>query len=368
MGLNLIHLFCAQDYRIRMQLQQSITEQIYIIFDQDFDIVSYDIPDSISALVRTKTLSLSNFSSFTKSFDYYYNQEKKACNDSSCEETLICLEKYFDDYTISIRGVIKNSPHTKRQHLEAEVSRTSNNMLQFSQLIEVIINEIRNPIAGLIATSDLYLNYGQEFKLDKDEYFTISRDYANKLSQFVDQIINLLKVDSSAISKDQSPIHAQSLLQNCIEKERKKLSDLNIKLNTNFDDSLYCVGNEELIRVAFANLLQNSVLYGNPDREIQLRIFNQNGYIGISFKDNGFGIDAGDATRIFDRFFRVRKTTVKNHPEGIGIGLTLVKSIVRHQNGKLQLSSIPEQGSEFTLFLPELKLKAEPYISVSEVI
>lgn len=351
-----------------MQLPQSVTEQLFIIFNQEFDIVSYDIPDSISALLRSNTLNLTSFSSFTKSFDYFYYQERKACDLSITHETVICLEKYFDDYTISVRGVIKYSPQTNRQLLEAEVFRTANNVLQFNQLIEVIINEIRNPVAGLIATSDLYLNYGQEFKLDKDEYFTISRDYADKLSRFVDQIINLLKVDSSAISKDQSPIHAKSLLENCIQKERVKLNNLNIKIKTYFDESLYCVGNEELIRVAFTNLLQNSVLYGNPDREILLRIFKKDGFVGISFKDFGFGIEADDATRIFDRFFRVRKRTAKNHPDGIGVGLTLVKSIVRHQNGKLQLCSMPNQGSEFTLFLPELELKPEPYCLIREVL
>jgi signal transduction histidine kinase len=302
---------------------------------------------------------MSSFDSFVNSFDYYYCHS----NQTNCcaleNNTVVCLEKYVDNYSIIIEGVLLVHPETGKSTLTADVKTAAYASLQFHQLIEVIINELRNPVAGLIATSDLYINYGQEFKLDKDEYFFTSRDYAIKLSRFVDQLLYLLKIESDSIDNHKSPIHLESLLKDCVTKEYERNKHLNLSFKTDFDDELFTEGNEELVRLAMMNLLQNSIYFGKTEREIKLSVFKHKGLVGISFTDYGFGIQPEFATKIFERFFRVRNETSRNHPDGIGIGLTLVKAIVRHQKGKLKLCSKPEIGCEFTMFLPELQLALE---------
>ena len=100
------------------------------------------------------------------------------------------------------------------------------------------------------------------------------------------------------------------------------------------------------------NLLTNAIKYTNNNGFINITSYYDNQWVNISIKDNGIGIPKNDLQYIFERFYRVDKSRSKN-TGGIGIGLSIVKSIVDAHNGEIFVESKLNEGTEFLIKLPK---------------
>lgn len=106
------------------------------------------------------------------------------------------------------------------------------------------------------------------------------------------------------------------------------------------------------IKRSIVILLENAFKYTDDNGEITLSVENINKDIKISVKDNGIGIKKEEQKRIFDRFYRSELVRGQNI-SGTGIGLSLLKSISKNFNIKLNVESEYGKGTEFTLLIPK---------------
>jgi signal transduction histidine kinase len=104
------------------------------------------------------------------------------------------------------------------------------------------------------------------------------------------------------------------------------------------------------------NLLSNALKFTNNGGQIFVNITDNQDTVEISVRDTGIGIPEDKKELIFGRFMQVDKTFRRNR-EGSGIGLSLVKSFVEIHGGNIKLKSEINQGSEFTVILPVIKVK-----------
>ena len=98
-------------------------------------------------------------------------------------------------------------------------------------------------------------------------------------------------------------------------------------------------------------MLSNAIRYTNDGGSIYIRLYKDNNNIKINFKDSGIGIPKGNLNYIFERFYRVDESRSKD-TGGIGVGLTIVKSIIDLHQGKIDVRSEINEGSEFIVTLP----------------
>ncbi|MBU4376039.1 MAG: HAMP domain-containing histidine kinase, partial [Candidatus Omnitrophica bacterium] len=84
---------------------------------------------------------------------------------------------------------------------------------------------------------------------------------------------------------------------------------------------------------------------------INIAAKKENGKVSISISDTGIGIGKEDIPKIFDRFFH-GDSTMQRVKSGVGLGLSIVQSIVKIHNGNIKVTSIPHKGSSFTVTLP----------------
>ena len=119
-------------------------------------------------------------------------------------------------------------------------------------------------------------------------------------------------------------------------------------------------GDETLLQQAIRALIENATKYSEPHTNIYIKSVIKDGFGRISIRDEGVGISDEDAKRIFDRFYRVDLSRTKA-TGGTGLGLAIVKRIVEIHNGKIEIESKMNEGTEISIVLPigENIVKAE---------
>src|SRR5699024_2337660 len=106
----------------------------------------------------------------------------------------------------------------------------------------------------------------------------------------------------------------------------------------------------EAIAGALLDLLQNAHKYTGPDKKISIAALQQNGSVLLRVSDNGPGIAGPEQKRIFDKFYRA-KDPLDRTIEGSGLGLSMVKHIVKAHGGRVTVESSPGAGATFTIAL-----------------
>ena len=110
-------------------------------------------------------------------------------------------------------------------------------------------------------------------------------------------------------------------------------------------------GDETLLQQAIRALIENAVKYSEPHTNVYIKSFIKDGFGRISIRDEGVGISDEDAKRIFDRFYRVDLSRTKA-TGGTGLGLAIVKRIVEIHNGRIEINSKMNKGTEISIVLP----------------
>ncbi len=114
-------------------------------------------------------------------------------------------------------------------------------------------------------------------------------------------------------------------------------------------------GDETLLQQAIRALIENATKYSEPHTNIYIKSFIKDGFGRISIRDEGVGISDEDAKRIFDRFYRVDLSRTKA-TGGTGLGLAIVKRIVEIHNGRIEIDSKMNEGTEISIVLPIEKI------------
>jgi signal transduction histidine kinase len=107
----------------------------------------------------------------------------------------------------------------------------------------------------------------------------------------------------------------------------------------------------EAIARSLLNLVNNAVKYSPGEKFLGVKLYRANQDVKLEVADHGMGIPSAEQEKIFEKFYRVGDPLVHN-TKGSGLGLALVRHIVRAHGGKVSVESVPGQGSTFTIALP----------------
>jgi signal transduction histidine kinase len=114
------------------------------------------------------------------------------------------------------------------------------------------------------------------------------------------------------------------------------------------DEPLFLEIDQDAIRQALTNLVDNAIKYSSNDREILVSLLEKGNKIEIQVKDKGIGIPDGEKGKIFEGFYRHHEASQHN-PKGVGLGLKMVKYIMDAHKGEIKVESQPNKGSTFIL-------------------
>jgi heavy metal sensor kinase len=175
------------------------------------------------------------------------------------------------------------------------------------------------------------------------------------LSQIVEQLLTLSRLDAGEAQTDRSSLDLAKLAKSTAEQMSLLADDRKIALECQAEQPVRVEGDQVRLKQVVVNLLDNAIKYTPPRGHIQLSIRAISGEAILEVIDDGIGIPAHHLPFIFERFYRVNPTG-SAYPQSAGLGLSIVKSICTAHGAKVEATSIPGAGSTFRVTLPLSKI------------
>lgn len=250
-------------------------------------------------------------------------------------EDIKLLEKIADNIAIAIRD---SALYSKSRYM-ADVS-----------------HELKTPVAIIDAYINNLLNKGEYSPENVEKYLNIIKKNTVRLEKIIENLSLLSKLDE--IKKELpdffEKINLENIIKNVINIQKIIFNDKNIDFELITDSKIKITGNEVLIEQAIFNLVKNAVQYSHEDSKIIIKTQKTDNKNYISIKDSGIGISDNHLKNIFQRFYRIDKSRSRE-TGGTGLGLSIVEKIAEVHGGKVEVKSKLNEGSEFTIVIPDLK-------------
>ncbi|MEP6834268.1 MAG: ATP-binding protein [Gemmatimonas sp.] len=237
------------------------------------------------------------------------------------------------------------------------LDRVDRAMEQQRQFTADASHELRTPVAIIRSEADVTLDATTATSDEYREALQVIRGGSEQLSRIVNDMFLLARADAGQALPRKVPLYINDLVNDTVRSMRALAARHDITIDAVAGDELPHVGDEELLKRALVNLLDNAVKYSPANSTIVVTAAAQGGATRISVTDSGPGIPVAARNLVFDRFYRVssaRSSDVSAHGSGAGLGLAIAREIVEMHGGTLTLNanSSNTPATTFTITLP----------------
>lgn len=240
---------------------------------------------------------------------------------------------------------------------------------------EELINKLLKLAEGKKAQEDFILNISHDLRSPlniilsilqcyKDEYKNIDnmeqcQKHMESIKRNGYKILKLINnlIDTTKLEKKHYNIKRENLdIINLIEwnissiDKYAKQKDISLVFDTNVEECIMAIDPEAIDRIIM-NLISNAIKFSHQGSNIYINAWKSINQLTISVRDEGIGIPKEEQEAIFNRFIQSSRNN-RNENSGSGIGLDLVKYLTKAHNGKIELKSEENKGSEFIIKLP----------------
>ncbi len=222
------------------------------------------------------------------------------------------------------------------------------------EFLATLGHELRNPLAPLQAGLQLLRVAGANDERTVQACRLMERQVAH-LVRLVDDLLEVSRITRGVIEVRKEPLDLGVVLRSAIDTSRLIIEDAQQSLTVDIpDDPIPVAGDAVRLTQVIANLLNNASKYSNPGGSIWVTASVGGGWTEIRVKDNGIGIPPSQLSTVFDMFTQLDRTQ-RRAQGGLGIGLTLVRSLVSMHGGTVEARSQgTDMGAEVVVRLPML--------------
>jgi signal transduction histidine kinase len=227
------------------------------------------------------------------------------------------------------------------------------------QLVDDASHELRNPLAVIQANVDAVLAHDDTTPDDRAQAISIVSRAIQRMTRLVEDLLASARRSSPAFVD--ADVDLASIAGEAAEEYQLLAADRELHVVRRLSPGPTAAGDASALRRAVDNLLSNAVRLARGGSELVLAVGSRNGWAWIAVRDEGPGIAAEDADRVFDRFYRsgLRQppaTVPSTGQRRAGLGLAIVRQIAESHGGTVALHSEVGVGSTFVLWLPERSL------------
>ncbi len=245
----------------------------------------------------------------------------------------------------------------RNEEIQAHASHIENLNKTKNRWFINVAHELRTPLTLIKGPVNRVINHFALPEEAKEDLQLVERN-ANNLSNLVNEILDLSRMEAGMISLNESIFDLCLLVNQVMESFKIRAEHLRLSLHSQCNESLLIRADQEKVRKIIMNLVSNAIKFSESGGTITVIINHTTQGLELSVVDTGKGIDSSDVPFVFDRFFQSSNPS-DQISGGTGIGLSLCKEIAELHGGAMSLKSTLGEGSEFILTIPEERIEKQ---------
>jgi two-component system sensor histidine kinase/response regulator len=219
------------------------------------------------------------------------------------------------------------------------------------QFISVLAHELKSPLAAV----ENYLRImtdrisGNELA-NYDAMIDRSLLRIDGMRKLIVDLLDLTHIESGQRARAITSVRLREVADDAVEKVKADADARRIRITVDCDVALEFIGDRGELDILVSNLLTNAVKYNRDGGTVDLALRAEDGGLRLLCRDSGIGMTTDEAEGLFREFYRVKNKNTKDIL-GSGLGLSIVKKIVDLYGGVITVESVPDKGTEMTVFL-----------------
>ncbi len=220
-----------------------------------------------------------------------------------------------------------------------------------STFISVISHELKTPVSLIKGYASTLTRRDAEWDADMvAEIGQVIEEESDRLNHLINNLLDASRLQAGAFKLELDDISLRNLASTVIERFQTQTDRHTFVLDIPPDLPLVRA-DARRIRQVLDNLFSNAIKYAPDGGEIRVSARVENNHVVVAVQDQGVGIPYEEQNSVFDRFYRV-DSSLRRSTQGVGLGLYLVRAIVKAHGGDVWLQSLPGAGSTFYFSLP----------------
>lgn len=224
-----------------------------------------------------------------------------------------------------------------------------------SALLSSVSHDLRTPLTAISASASSLIEFGT--RLDDDTSRTLLQgivDECGRLNRFTANLLELSRLQSGGSAIKGQVLSVNDVVRSVVHRLRTRVTDREISITAPQEDILVNA-DTALFELALTNVIQNALLYSDADTPVLVQSSCDRDTCSLTVTDQGCGIPQREQSRVFERFYRVKRN--ESSPQGSGLGLAIAKGFVEAFDGAIELTSpvLAGKGTTVTIRLPIVK-------------
>ena len=214
-----------------------------------------------------------------------------------------------------------------------------------------VSHELKTPMTTIAGFIDGILD--GTIPPEREAYYlrTVSQE-VKRLSRLVRTMLDLSRIDSGELRLRPARFDLTNTILVAMLSFEKPIEEKHLEIRgLENAESLFVDGDPDMIHQVVYNLFENAVKFTNSGGYIEVRVEQGSDRTTVSVRNSGHGIEPDEIRMIFDRFYKTDKSRSQDK-NGMGLGLYIVKTIIHLHGGEISVSSIVDQYTQFTFWIP----------------
>lgn len=227
-----------------------------------------------------------------------------------------------------------------------------------SEFVSLASHQLRTPLAIMSWYSEMLLNEKTgKLNVEQKKYLDVIYTTNQQLGRLVNVLLDVSRIEIGTLGINPRPTNLVDLANNALSELQPQIRNKKLKIEKNYDKEPPIINvDSNIMQIIFRNLLSNAVKYTPEGGRVKLLIKKQKSDVLIEISDSGYGIPRTQQSQIFSKFFRGDNIKEKA-PDGNGLGLYIVRSVLEESGGKIWFESKENKGTTFHILIPLTGMK-----------
>ena len=245
-------------------------------------------------------------------------------------------------------GRLGGALNVMMERIEAAFAERRASEARLRRFVADASHELRTPLTSIRGYAELFRHGAEDRPEDLAKSMRRIEEESARMSTLVDELLLLARLDQGP-QLDRGPVDLAAVAADAVSDARTVQKDRPIHLVAS--GPVIVTGDEARLRQVTANLVSNALEHTSPETPVHVNVAASGGEATLIVADEGPGLAPEDASRVFDRFFRVDESRSRDDG-GAGLGLSIVAAIAHAHGGSVAVETAPGAGARFIVTLP----------------